>query len=144
MLIGTDNIRRWVSIWALTGLTHSRASEVVTMAIIRARCCEQLGALRAGTETGGELFLLGLCSMLDVLLERHMSEVLKAVSVPRRIAAALLGHSNLERHLLDAVIAYERGDWAAASAACTRLGVHMSDLASVYPEALQWATALGE
>lgn len=140
MLIGLDQVRKWVSVWALAGLSGSGVSEVMTMAAVRARCCERLGARLWGSETSGSPFLLGLCSMLDVLLERPMEDVLRAVSLPERTTEALCGRANDERTLLDAVIAYERGEWDVAAAACRQLGVRVSDLPPAYAEALIWAT----
>ncbi|MEQ1760211.1 MAG: HDOD domain-containing protein [Vicinamibacterales bacterium] len=142
MLIGQDQVRRWISVWALTGLSGSGVSEVMTMAAVRARCCEKLGAKVLGVESSGALFLLGLCSMLDVLLERPMEDVLRAVSLPERTTDALRGYANAERTLLDAVIAYERGDWEQAASTCCQLGIRVSDIPPVYAEALAWATDL--
>jgi EAL and modified HD-GYP domain-containing signal transduction protein len=144
LLIGLDHVRKWVSIWALTGLNRSQVPEVMTMAVVRARCCERLGTSVVGVEASGELFLLGLCSLLDVLLDRPMSEVLLAVSLPEATCAALLGASNLERDILDAVVAYERGDWDAAAAASKRFYVRASDLPGFYAEALAWANEVNQ
>jgi len=141
-LIGLDPIRKWVSVWTLAGLSQSRPAEVMTMAVVRGRCCEALGQSLYGEGHGGEFFLLGLCSLLEVLLERPMTDVLQAIALPERIAAGLLNHPGPPRSLLDAVIAYERGQWDAAGTACTALGIPPGTLALAYTSALTWARSL--
>ncbi len=109
------------------------------MAVVRARCCERLGTTAIDGDSGGEFFLLGLCSLLDVLLDRPMDAVLKQLSLPPRTLEALAGTPGRTRTLLDAVIAYERGDWGTAAAAGAAVGLDLADLSAAYKDAVAWA-----
>jgi hypothetical protein len=40
VLLGLDQVRKWASVWALAGLNGGASSEIVTIAILRARSCE--------------------------------------------------------------------------------------------------------
>ena len=66
VLLGVGPIRKWASVWCLAKLNAGATSELATMALLRARACELLGD-EVSDASSGELFLVGLCSLLDVI-----------------------------------------------------------------------------
>src|SRR4029453_1661769 len=96
VLLGVDRIRKWASVWALAGLNGRGCSEVGTLAVLRARCCELLGD-RIGEGSGAEFFLLGLCSLLDTMLGRTISSVVDGLPLSEEKRHALLGQDNASR-----------------------------------------------
>lgn len=144
VLLGIGQIQKWASVWAMAGLNSGGTSETVSMTIIRARCCELLGNRLLGDEAGAEYFLLGLCSLLDSMLRRPMADALAEVPVSPAIKAALLGEPNTPRLLLDAVIAYERGEWDLAEDAANQALFDPAMLPKAYADALRWARELSK
>jgi EAL and modified HD-GYP domain-containing signal transduction protein len=142
VLLGIDQIRKWASVWVLAGLNTTGTQETVNVAILRARCCELIGDQLAGTEEGQSFFLLGLCSLLDVVLGRPMKDALGEMPLTAAINDALLGEPNQPRHVLDAVLAYEQGKWAEASASMELLNLSPDLLPGIYAESLRWAREL--
>jgi len=76
VLLGIDPIRKWTTVWCLAGLTAGAATELATLALLRARTCELLGETSSIADSS-ELFLVGLFSLLDVMLSRTMGEALE-------------------------------------------------------------------
>ncbi len=144
VLLGLGQIQKWASVWSMAGLNSGGTSETVSMAIIRARCCELLGIKVAGEEGGAEYFLLGLCSLLDSMLRRPMSDALAEVPVSDMIKDALLGEPNLARLVLDAVVAYERGEWELAADVANQAFIDPKLLPLAYSDALVWARELSK
>jgi len=144
LMLGRDTVRRWASLWALASLNDRAHPEVVVMATIRARCCEILGTLVSGDNGGTDGFFLGLCSLLDTILERRMSEVLVDLPLSDETKHALLGADSPGRRLLDCVIAYERGKWDEAVSAARRLGLDPLRLPKAYADALRWSKELDQ
>jgi EAL and modified HD-GYP domain-containing signal transduction protein len=140
--LGLDQIRKWASVWALAGMNNSGSDETITVALLRARCAELIGNRLAGPEEGASYFLLGLCSLLDAVLNRPMADALANMPLSSEIVDALLGKSNQPRVVLDMVIAYERGRWDEAAAGMARLGLAETSLADIYADALRWARSL--
>lgn len=140
VMIGTDTIAKWATVWAMAGL-NSGPSEVVTLAILRARCCELMGD-RLTSGCGADLFLLGLCSLPETMLGVPMIAALEELPLSAEIRTALLGPPGTERSVLDAVIAYERGDWDEAESITDILGLPPSLLPTAYAGALRWASDL--
>jgi c-di-GMP-related signal transduction protein len=142
VLLGIDQIRKWASVWVLAGLNTTGTQETVNVAILRARCCELIGDQLAGAEEGQSFFLLGLCSLLDVVLGRPMAEALKEMPLPATVNDALLGEQNQARRVLDAVLAYEQGQWTEAGEAMEQLRLPADLLPGIYADSLRWAREL--
>ena len=141
VLLGVDRIRKWASVWALAGLNGRGCSEVVTLAVLRARCCELLGNT-IGEDAGAELFLLGLCSLLDTMLGRSIASLVDGLPLSQDTRGALLGQDNPSRRLLDAVIMHERGAWDQAQEAASRAGISGLEVAAAHSEAMRWGRQL--
>lgn len=142
VLLGVGQVRKWASVWSLASVAQGGNAEVLPVAIIRARCCEILGDSAASVKRDSGLFLLGMCSLLDVMLGRPMAAALADLPLAAEIRDALVGKPNVARSILDAVIAYERGDFDAAAALAERLGLRAETLAAAYGDALRYAREL--
>ena len=139
VLLGRDTVKRWVSLWSLAAQGEHTSPELLTTATVRARCCEQLGDMTGRDDAAAQGFLLGLCSMLDAILERPMPAIVTELPLPEPIRAALLGDDNGHRRLLGCALAYERGEWDEAIELAEAAGVNPDALAGTYSGALQWA-----
>lgn len=137
VLMGLNRIRQWAAVWLLTSM-NSGPTELANMAVLRGRSCELLGARLGGPDHAGELFLLGLASLLDVMLQRPMPVAIAELPLGGEVRSALLGEDNAPRRVLDAVVHYERGDWEPAWAAAARASLDIAELADAYQDALQW------
>ena len=139
VLLGRDTVRRWASLWALASLARDAHPELLAMATVRARCCELVAASTGRPDAATEGFLLGMCSLLDAILARPMRAVVAELPLPEDVEAALLGADNTYRRLLDAVLAYEAGDWDRALELAASAGADPAALAPAYADALRWA-----
>lgn len=141
VLLGVGPIRKWASIWCLSKLSAGTTSELATVALLRARACELLSDEITDVDSG-ELFLVGLCSVLDVILGRPMADAIEELPLSDAVRHALLGGDNSLRAALDAVIAYEDGGWDEAVTAAETIGAPEPRLQQAYTGALNWAHEL--
>lgn len=142
ILLGRDTVKRWVSLWSLANLGGQASADLLSIATVRARCCEIIGDSTGRDDVASQSFLLGLCSMLDAILERPMSAVVAELPLPEAIKAALVGDDNRYRRLLDCAIAFERGEWDEAIELAEAAGANPDVLAGAYAAALRWARDL--
>jgi EAL and modified HD-GYP domain-containing signal transduction protein len=82
--------------------------------------------------------------VLDAMLGRSMEETLGELPLSATIRAALLGEPNQARLVLEAVIAYERGEWDEATGLAARAGTSVDALSIAYADALKWARELSQ
>lgn len=139
VLLGRDPIRRWVSLWAMASLATGSHPELLLNAIVRARTCELLWQGGGTMMPSGKGFLLGMCSILDAIFDAPMESVVTQLPLDETLRAALLGDDNSARRLLDAVLAYERGDWATWEQRAARAGLPARMFASASSDAMAWA-----
>lgn len=140
VLMGVGVVRRWVSLWVLGGLNEEAHPELLVMSAIRARCCELLADQLRGSEAVPEGFLLGMCSLLDAILDQPMQSVIDQLPLSRPMQAALLGEDNSGRRLLECAIAQERGDWDGSRRLAIQVGLPPQILAAAHQAAMQWST----
>jgi EAL and modified HD-GYP domain-containing signal transduction protein len=136
VLLGLGPIRKWASVWCLAQLSAGTTSELATMAMLRARMCELIAGSVPDVDPS-EMFLVGLCSLLDAMLNRPMEDALAELPLSEAARNALLGEKNPLRAVLETVMAYEAGAWETALAS----SVIQDDTAlhRAYRNALVWA-----
>jgi len=139
-LLGERDVRRWVRLVAAVGAGQDKTSDLVLAALVRGR----FGDLLAPKVEHGEsdLFLLGLLSLIDAMLEMPMEAVLEKVPLDQATKAVLLGQPSVLRPVFQLILAHESGEWEAASALSSGMGLNPEEVAGCYWQAQQWAREL--
>ncbi len=109
-LIGLNKVRQWTSLILTTELAEGKPQELVTVGMVRAKMCELLAELHC-TQTQSQMFILGLLSVLDALLDVPMVDLLDSISLNIYLKLALLNYSGENGLVLKRVIAYTEGRW---------------------------------
>jgi len=136
-ILGEREVRRWVRLVVTLSAGQNKSSELVLSALVRARFCELLSPkIQSGD---ADLFLLGLLSMMDSILEVSMAEVLDSVPIDQETKAVLLGGGSGLRPLYQLMLAQESGDWQRAAELAKSLNLREGDVAEIYWQAMQWA-----
>ena len=135
-VLGEREMRRWVRLVVTVGAAEQKCSELILMGLARARFCELLSTrLKSNTD----LFLMGLLSVMDAILEVTMDVLLEQLPVERETKAALLGQNSSLRPLYQLMLAQESGEWSQSSALAKQLKLSDEEVASTWLQALQWA-----
>ncbi|MBZ5685027.1 MAG: HDOD domain-containing protein [Acidobacteriia bacterium] len=139
-LLGERDLRRWVRLIAAVGAGQDKTSDLVLSALVRGRFCELLAPKVAHGES--DLFLMGLLSLIDAMLETPMQAVLEKIPLDAATNAVLLGQPSALRPVFQLMLAHESGEWEAAAALSAGLRLDADDVAACYWQAQQWARAL--
>ncbi len=135
-VLGEREMRRWIRLVVTVGAAEQRCSELVLMGLARARFCELLSnRLQSNTD----LFLMGLLSIMDAILEVSMDVLLEQLPVERETKTTLLGQNSSLRPLYQLMLGQESGEWSQSSALAKQLKLHDEEIASAWWQALQWA-----
>lgn len=105
--LGQANVRQWATIMALAGAT-SRPPALISLALLRARLCQELAAASDGTPQDAA-FLVGLFSVLDALLDMPLEQAVARLSLGEELDAALIARQGRLGEILDQVIGIESG-----------------------------------
>jgi c-di-GMP-related signal transduction protein len=136
-MLGEREIRRWVRLVATVGAGQASSSELVLSALVRARFCELLSPRVAAGDS--DLFLLGLLSLMDVIMEIPMAQILESIPLDHESKAVLLGGASRLRPLYQLMLAQESGEWDGASEITHQLHLSEAETAEAYAQALLWA-----
>jgi EAL and modified HD-GYP domain-containing signal transduction protein len=139
-MLGEREVRRWIRLVTTLTAGEGKSSELVTSAMVRARFCELISHRVPSTES--DLFLMGLLSMIDVILEMPMTRILETITVDSDTKAVLLGGSSRLRPLYELMLARESGDWQGTSEHARKLGLTDSEVAEAHWHAMQWVRQL--
>ena len=142
LLLGDDKLRHWAALFGLGGVGQNKPQALLVASANRARFCEALAPLVGLQHRAHELFLVGLLSLLDAMLDQPMTTALEALCLSPELNHALVGDESELRAVLELVIAYERADWGAVAAAARPLDVPAEDLPQLYLAAVEWAAEL--
>jgi c-di-GMP-related signal transduction protein len=96
------------------------------------------------SERADEIFMVGLFSLLDAILDQPLEKVLETVSVTKDVEDALMHESGIYSDALNLVRRYERADWEGVSCLAERARIDESKLPRFYREAVLWANSFAE
>jgi EAL and modified HD-GYP domain-containing signal transduction protein len=107
--------------------------------LVRARLCELLAEASGIPRARGPLFLVGMLSVLDQLLESPIESLADSMELAPDVRNALLHRGDFYGAVLGLVEAYEAGEWSRVDLLSGVVGVTPEMLPPLYLEALQWA-----
>lgn len=141
--LGMKEVRKWTALIMMRDAGEHKPEELVRASLVRARALESLAVKVKLGSRKTEFFLMGIFSMIDVIMDRPLREILEELPLDTDIKRALLGEANVLRKGLDLIAAYERGNWAAVER-LGRIGRGMTDemLFEAYFEAIKWTQEL--
>ena len=139
IILGDNTLRRVISVAVLSEMNGGQFTEVLRMALMRARFCE----LAAGEckMDGSEQYLLGMLSLVPAMLGLPMEDIAPSMPLRNEIREALLGKANIQRSLLTWLECHERGDWAPCDQIVQAIGLNREQLMRCYADAVVWAEA---
>lgn len=135
--LGEQGTRLFVSVIATSKLSENKPDEIIRISCIRARFLELLGA--ETKQEPGVLFLLGLFSLLDAMLDANMEYLMQHLPVTPEIAQALVHQTGPLYPYLYLIQMYEVGKWSELDAAIQGLHLDSSKILASYLDAVRWA-----
>jgi c-di-GMP-related signal transduction protein len=139
VLIGEDHFRKLATVAMATSLGKEpgKSHELILLSLQRARFCELVAPLVQ--QASAEQYLIGLLSIVDVILEMPMEQVVKMLPLRPAAIAVFLGEDNPVAAPLRLLLSYEQAQWEYCSSLCQALGVSEAEVTNLYLTALSWA-----
>ena len=139
VLLGEMEVKRFISMVATAELASDKPDELVRASIIRARMCELLGLHSNNGADISELFLMGLFSLIDAMLDNNMEDIMQSLPLSKNIKQALLEEKGNLADYLKLVSSYESANWETFSSIISNINVDEKKLPEFYQEAVSWA-----
>ena len=136
-ILGERELRRWIRLVATLSAGQNRPSELVSSALVRARFCELLAPRVKHGES--DLFLIGLLSLIDAILELPMGLILENIPLDRDTKAVLLRQPSYLLPVFQLMEATEQGEWDVVNKLSAQLNLPDNFVAESHWNAMQWA-----
>ena len=137
-MLGQAELRKWINTAVVNELYADKPSEITRLSLLRAKFAEKLAGIFGMEHKAEELFLMGLFSVLDVILEKPMEEALEMVMVAGEIRNALIRSSGPLAPVLELMIHYETAGWQDVSRQLLLAKIDVKPVSEAYEEALRW------
>ena len=142
VLLGIKEIKKWFNLVVLKQLATEKPKEVMRVSLIRAKLSEFLGTQIVKEVETSKLFMMGLFSMIDVLMNRELEELLAELPIANEIKAGLLGEKGLFRDIYQLVLAYEEGKWEQVNYYIEKLELEEELVTKSFVESINWAEGI--
>lgn len=141
--LGTKEVRKWATLIAMMDAHQGQGNELVRASLIRAKLMEQIAIrLFFKQEDINNLFMAGLLSMMDVIMDKSFDEVLEGLFLDDRVRSALVERGGAFFPYLDLAEEYERGRWENVFKIADKLQIGRQVLTESYVEALRWSISI--
>jgi c-di-GMP-related signal transduction protein len=141
-LLGEHAMRKWISLVGVASVGDKVAGGLLRLPLLRAMFCELIGTKIEMFRETNELFLLGLLSVMDALLNMRVADVLADIPVDNNIKQALLGHPNRYRSIFEVVLDCESATWEQLTNSARQVGLHEAFLPDLYLRSVRWVTEI--
>jgi c-di-GMP-related signal transduction protein len=127
----------------LSELSTDKPDEMVRLVLVRAKFCELLGnAAGLLASECADLYLTGLFSLLDAMLEQPMANVLNRLPISSVVKDTLLGRQSSFAFFLRLAESFEKNQPASCRHLQNTLSLTGIDLQQNYLEAVKYANHL--
>ena len=143
LMLGHDQLYRWLTLLLFTHERgDGRSQALLRNALVRSRLAESLGEKRVGAELKDGLFVTGILSMLDALLNVPMGQAVASLNLAQPITDALLHRRGPYAPYLRLALACENNDQTSLGQVATELGMSAEEINTAHLNALVWAEGL--
>ena len=137
--LGEEGVRRFAMLVIVSEIASDKPDELLRLAVIRAKFCELLAENSSLQAHPSEIFILGLFSLIDAMLDADMEYLMEKLPINEEIKEALITQTGPMAPFLEAVISYEKGCEEDCQESLQKLGVETGEVYKRYLEAVEYA-----
>ena len=137
-MLGQKELKKWINTAVTSQLCADKPNEITRVSLLRAKFVENLAPVFEMAGQSSELFLMGLFSVLDIILDMPMSKALEKVKVSKQIENALLKNEGSMADVLNYVVLYENANWNELDRLMLINKVDGTKIYEAYKASLEW------
>lgn len=141
-LLGINEIKKWVYLVTLRKMVDNKPPEIITCGLFRAKFCELIAPIINLHERSSEMFLMGLFSIIDLLLDVPFKDILYSLPLSDDLKECLLGSQNTFRNVLEIALALENVDLNRIWVFSVAIGIDEKTIIKIYYQAIEWANKI--
>ncbi|OIN12901.1 EAL and HDOD domain-containing protein [Oceanisphaera psychrotolerans] len=141
--LGHQQLKRFTALVMTAYVSKNKGIELQRLSMIRAKWCELL-AEKVCPSLQEDAFMCGLFSLLDVLLELPMDEVLEHIPLTEPVRQALLERKGQLGFLMSLMLDHEQANWTRLQQRLDFIKLSGDVSSQCYEQAVQWSQRLAD
>lgn len=137
-MLGQRELKKWINTAVVNELYSDKPNEITRLSLLRAKFAENLASVFELAIKKEELFLMGLFSVLDVILEMPMEKALEMVTVSKDIRDVLLHNKGPLAKVYEFLLPYEAANWSEVSRQMIVQNIDEDIVYQAYLDCLEW------
>lgn len=142
MLVGRNEMKKWLSVIAVTQMETGASEEYTNNTIIKAKLCELIAKDFSESIDVSSAFLVGLFSEFDLLIEKNMENVVSELPFKNDVKDALTEKENTYRYIYLITKSYEEFNEEQIKYYCNCINFDANKLGELYLNAIEWCNDL--
>jgi EAL and modified HD-GYP domain-containing signal transduction protein len=142
--IGEMYLKQWISFIAIKEMGNDTPIEVIRISLTRAKMLEKLSEHTPFRIRRSDFFLVGLFSMLDVLLNRPIAEILNDIKINNDIKESIIKRTGVLSGVYKLVLHHEKFEWDKTEIMLKSLRIKEDLLMNAYYDAVVWTNSILE
>jgi len=144
VILGNAKLARWLTLllFSATRSDNPAPQALLHMALVRARLAELLGKPRLGAAHQDYLFMCGMFSLLEAMLDVPLEEALKNLKLPDAVSNALLHGAGPYAPYLELSRACEQPDLERIHMLAPTLGLEIDAISRAQMDARSWTESV--
>lgn len=137
--LGIKNTKRWIMLLLLREITSNENDELAKQSLIRAVFMEKLMEEMGRENDMQDVYLVGLLSKIDNVLEDNLNVILNELELPNKIRSALIKGDGVLGKSLECIRNYEQSNWGKVAEFAQKYGLNPEYIPSLYLFSLEYA-----
>jgi EAL and modified HD-GYP domain-containing signal transduction protein len=143
-ILGYQKLYRWLTLLLVTASSDAGTPPaLMKTAVTRGRLVELMGSHMLDGTDRDNLFIVGVFSLLDVMLDMPMEQILETLLLPENVSEALLSRTGIYGPFLELAEACEDPDMTSVPSLSEQLQITPDMLNRAHVSALAWVEELG-
>ncbi|MGH4118235.1 EAL and HDOD domain-containing protein [Clostridium sp.] len=144
-LLDEEKIKSWLNFIIMKNIGSAKPDVLLQNSLIRAKFCELIALNSFLRNISDDAYLMGMLSLIDVILEKPLNEILNEVMVADGVREALTSSKTSGlANILNTVKAYEEGNWDEVLTYSEEFELSEGVLSRAYLESCQWVNEVNK
>lgn len=143
-ILGINAFKKWLSLAMMQNVATHKTSEIIKTALIRSYFMEKVAYASNLRKYAEEITFVGILSVIDVLLESSMEDILEKLPLSLEVKDTLLAKDTSYSNVYNILKAYEAGNFYDISEYCQIIYFDINQLPKIYCDSIKWSEDLFE
>ena len=138
-MLGIKKLKNWTLLLMLVDAGKNKPAELVRTSIIRGYFLESISKHTPYRDMSSEFFLMGLFSMIGIIMDSPMEELLKDLPLSNLVKDALMGKDNPYKKIFDIIPSYEKADFEKVYRFASEMNIPSDVITKYYRDSITFA-----